>query len=333
MKMEGISEMSLANINHVYLDELTAEIADAEKQQMRLMDYIVGLRALHDGIKIFLEKKNGLADSNADPLFNSINFLDKLKLTTISSPNETIFGSTLSADVPANRLEEVCNDTSHLPEIALADNHSASLENELSNKEILKGLPLFEALKKYLSMFSEKQTVKVIIDGLTDYGFEADVKHLYEGVRGMLRYYEKKGIFERDGAAWGLVKETRTEVGAKSQFEEQTVSQIETPNKSGASIEFPTERIIMENKPPNATVKTNTEYCKEILQKSGQPWLHVDQILVCLQKDYGIVRSKKIISSALRKNANNKRRVFKSFGRNRFGLLEEQPTVAENISN
>lgn len=324
--------MSLININQVYLDELTAEIADAEKQQIRLADYLVGLRALHDGIKIFLEKKNGFADGDAASLFDARNFLDKSEPQTIPSSNEISPDTDLSADIPGFGFEEVSGGTPYLPEALPATEHSNSLESELSDKELLKGLPMFEALKKYLSISSDKQTVSVIIIGLAEYGFKAEVKHPYESVRGMLRYYEKRGIFERNGATWGLTKKSKTEPAVETESEESEKLQIGTPGKSATSEELSIEQVIVEDKPSATRDKTNTQYCKEILQKSEHSWLHVDQILDCLKNDYGIVRSKKIISAALRKNSNNTRRVFKAIGRNRFALLEEQPATAKSVS-
>lgn len=331
--------MSLININQAYLDELKVEITDAEKQQARLNDYIEGLQALHKGIKTFLEKKNGLADINADPLSETEKFLDKVELnfdkaasssivstSAVISTNGASSGGKFLADVPANQFEESFGNISNLPDRVAIDQGSDAAENRLSSSGMLRGLSMFEALKKYLSMFSEKQTVRTIMNGLTDYGFEADSKHFYEGVRGMLRYHEGKNIFERDGTLWGLVREEITKVPAKSRGGEPIESQNKVSSESAANVKFPTEDATPENKPTRLVVKTNTLYCKEILQKSGQPWLHVDQILVYLKNDYDIIRSKKIISSALRKNANNKQPLFRAMGRNRFGLLEDQPS-------
>lgn len=337
--------MSLININQAYLDELKVEITDAEKRQARLNDYIEGLQALYKGMKTFLEKKSGLTDINADALSETEKFLDKVELnldkatssailstSPVFSTNGASSGGKFLADVPANQFEESLGNTPNLPDIVATDQGSDAAENRLSSSGMLKGLSMFEALKKYLSMFSEKQTVRTIMNGLTDYGFEADSKHFYEGVRGMLRYHEAKNIFERDGTLWGLVREEMTEVPTKSRSDKPIESQIVTSSKSAANIKVPTEKGTPENKPPRSVVKTNTLYCKEILQKSGQPWLHVDQILVYLKNDYDIIRSKKIISSALRKNAKNKQPLFKAIGRNRFGLLEARPAVKEDVS-
>lgn len=256
-------------------------------------------------------------------------FIDKSKNITLKDgglPSDSFESSSINtfAHKPDKiNLDSVDQDTENTQSIGNLELR----EDNLLNKNLLKGLTMFEALKKYLAMFSKKQTVKMIVDGLTDYGFEADIKHLYEGVRGMLRYYEKRGFFERDKAYWGLAKE---EV-------KPAIIEIEKPIRAPSVTLTNTGTPDVEKPPPDKLTtqetKTNPEYCKEILQRSGQPWLHVDQILVCLKKDYGIIRNKEIIAAALRKNSNNKRRVFKTFGGNRFGLLEDQPTVAKNISN
>lgn len=192
--------------------------------------------------------------------------------------------------------------------------------NEELNKEVsFKGLSLLDAIKMYLAMFSEKLTVKIITDGLKYYGFDGEIKHLYESIRSTLRYYEKKGVFERDGAIWGLANDENTE-----NVVSQTKFDTEPQSPKPAETKVISEQKLVETKITNSGVKSNTQYCKEILQKSGVQWLHVDQFLAILKKDYGIIRRKEIIAAALRKNSNNKNKIFKSYGGNRFGLLEDQ---------
>lgn len=192
----------------------------------------------------------------------------------------------------------------------------------LPNKKLLKGLQLFEALKKYLALAGEKQTVPEIISGLREYGFRSEVKHPYESVRGMLRYYEKQGIFERDGATWGLSRKGENNTVIKFVSKKDTQFQLK---QGGEKTEHSFDNLATKNKPSSSGTKTNPEYCEEILRNSGQEWLHVDQILVILKNDYGVIRNKEIVAAALRKKARQKR-IFKAFVGNRFGLLDAHKT-------
>lgn len=66
---------------------------------------------------------------------------------------------------------------------------------------------------------------------------------------------------------------------------------------------------------------TLTDIYREIIRESGQKWLHVDQILIVLKKNYHIVRTKANVASVLRQGAKHQRN-FMFHGKNRFGLLK-----------
>ncbi len=233
--------------------------------------------------------------------------LDRTKNDNLDNVSEAIGNS-------ETNINDLSNESNFSTEIELVENSKTS-ETEIKNKDMLKGLPIFDALKKYLTVFPEEQTVKQITDGLIANGFDAKVKHLYESIRSTLRYYEKKGVFERNGADWklGIGKRSedirmRPEIGPEIQSKTSAETEIIQKQKSNG------------HQPINPTVKSNTEYCREILLKSGQPWLHIDQFLVILKNDYGIIRRKEIVAAALRKNAKSKNKIFKLYGGNRFGL-------------
>lgn len=154
------------------------------------------------------------------------------------------------------------------------------------------GLSMSQALLKYFSMCSEKRNTQSIQYDLKQGGFKTDAIDPVSSLNSMLRYYERKGTFERDGVdRWGL--NTKHDGGG-----------MLGENSSNGHLNS----------------KTSTQYCVEVLQHSGKKWLHVDQILQILEKDYGVRINKDIVASTLRKNARRKRQ-FKAFGGNRFGLL------------
>lgn len=175
----------------------------------------------------------------------------------------------------------------------------------------LKHLPLPAAVFVCLdTTFPAKQSVKWISDILIVRGFGMKPRELYEKIRAALRHYEKRNIFARDAATWGVAE----------QYHGGNVAELFDKTKQGE---------VSRNNLTDAGQKgdrTITEYCEEILKKSGQQWLHVNQILTILKNEYDIVRDKANVASVLRKNAKNKR-IFKFYGKNRFGLLEQVVTV------
>lgn len=256
-------------------------------------------------------------------------FIDRAKTEVAeeyNEPNITLPNNELAEDSMLSTDSVVVGSDSESlnAEELFASQFDESVKTELEksdqpslDKKLLKGLQLFDALKKYLSLTGEKQTVPDIISRMHEYGFRSEVKHPYESVRGMLRYYEKQGVFERDGATWGIASNDENNTVIKFVPKAELLSQDKmtdgkTPQNFG--------KLTAKSKSLSSETKTNPEYCEEILRKSGQPWLHVDQILVILKNDYGIIRSKEIVAAALRKNARNKR-IFKAYPGNRFGLL------------
>lgn len=301
--------MNLTNLNPISLSELDAEIAKAEYQQKQLAVHLAGLHALRAGVKTFIETRDELARSDNNSFADANKNPEEFEPETSALSNET-----------SNESKPSENNSTSASEILseINTNPSNTSATDSSSKELLKGLTLLEALKRYLAMFTEKQTVKIITDGLLAYGFDAPIKHLYESVRSTLRYHEPKGVFERDRAAWGLARENENDSPALN-IEPPTEIAVKPYTQTKAS----NEQMTFDNKAINSGAKTNPQYCEEVLRKSGQQWLHVDQIIVCLRKEYGIIRSKEIIAAALRKNASHKR-IFKALGDNRFGLLDDQ---------
>ena len=189
-------------------------------------------------------------------------------------------------------------------------NENKETEDDKSDKsnEIIDfaELEIKPAVLKYLEIiYPEKQTTKIICDGLVEKGFP-DIKDIYERVRSVLRYYHRKAIIEKDGINWGLGKPP---AGAGGNINSNSVEVEKTPGipESNEAVEDET--------------KTLAKYCKIILKESGQPWLHVDQFIVILNNHFGIVKDKNNVSSTLRQKA-NAGKDFKFWGKNRFGLLE-----------
>lgn len=242
---------------------------------------------------------------------------------------------------------------------------SASFNRESKN-EIPPGAfadveKLLDALVRLTEMYRAPQTVAVMLADLKRGGFNfGQIKDSYANVRSTLRYYTK--LFEKDGSQWRrkpqiaadkLPDEARQENNAivspqivneedlKEAVDRQSPSsEAETAeavdNKRVVSIfsrQSANQLIGVDaSKAPESNtngkkrILTYPQLCEEILLTSGQPWLHLDQFLVYLERDYGLKVEKAVIASALRKNAKARRR-FKSHGGNRFGLID-QPEAA-----
>lgn len=228
---------------------------------------------------------------------------------------------------------------------AAIDKTDNSLSSVVVAPNAFLGMSQFEALNKYFRLCGSKQTLSEIITDLPRGGFYSQAEHVEQSFRSMLRYYTAKGVFEREGESWGLPNQPvlqeaaslvslsasppivefsnnqalKANVGSLS--ENESLQNALTPKgKSLLLVRRPSGRNSHCAYPQNEL--TTPQYCAEILRQSGQPWLHVDQILVIMERDYGVKRRKVIVASALRKNAKAKR-FFKAFGDNRYGLLSE----------
>jgi hypothetical protein len=200
----------------------------------------------------------------------------------------------------------------------------------------LEGLALPQAIFKYLdSVFPEPQLIKTICHQLLQNGFRSDSIQFYEQVRSVLRLNQKKGVLEKVGVEWKVtdefhgkeflysprkLKTSKVDETEIKNIAEISENQSEKQNLSVQSDILPPQNSQSQDGATEAN-KTLTEYYREVIEQSGQPWLHIDQILVLLKNNYNIVRKKSNVASVLRQGAKNNR-TFKSFGRNRFGLIE-----------
>ncbi len=310
--------MKLAEINDQLLGELETQIADAERQKVRLDNYIGGLQAYYHGTKIFLEMRSKLNDDD-EPTSAIKNFLAAADSNSFYSPNHS--QSSETGEEPENQIS--CdsknasdfnvgtggqsedstfqqtpvstnpppNLTGSLPNEAVGNSEESVPEPEgqpeIPDEEFQK-LPQFEALKTVLKVSPKRLSVELIKKELFRRGFKPNAEFFDQSLASMLRYYEKKNVFQRDKQKrWGLAS---GEIVKPSQF-------------------------------PLDGELNNADCVYEILKSSGQPWLHVDQILVIMKQQYGYIRDKESVSSTLRKSAARNRR-FRFFGGNRFGLLE-----------
>lgn len=291
--------------------------------------------------KRIIENDNNLIENTKQILQNleqSAFFVDSLIENTPSPPpdnnapflDENVTSQGYAASFQENPRYETSSET------PMANQEGTEDSNELiesqSHKilsishDALNGLTMFAALVQLLRLVSPEQaTVKAICEVLVKSEADVEKTNLYEKVRSMLRYYAKKGIFERNGALWGLTEEAKN----KNISELLGKSQIFPENISAESRQQQDSLVYQnnENEPSSSETKTITQCCRVVLEKSGQPWLHVDQFLVILKNEYEIIRGKANVASVLRKNA-SKGRIFKSYGKNRFGLLRK-PTDAE----
>lgn len=297
---------------HSKLGDLLARcdnLYKVEENSMREMNTINSTRVelIEESKKIFSELENtdlSIYDLPQD------NFLLNEKSNQLAFHRQ--FDETENKSTDENQDENKARISNNDP-LILAEN--GTIDESLNIAAYLVDLELPAAIFVCLKATAPaKQSIKHISDLLINRGFELAPRQLYEKIRSRLRHYEKSGIFVKDGTVWGIAEQYRdrepTDVFGKTETNEINRKESEKQNsqmKGG---------------------KTVTEYSQEIIEKSAQPWLHVDQLLIILEKDHGVVRSKANVASVLRKNAKRKR-IFKSFGRNRFGLLSYSGAVKE----
>jgi hypothetical protein len=312
--------MKLSEINEQILNELELQITQAEHQKIRLDNYIEGLRAYYHGTKTFLEMRNRL-QGGGEPIDEIRNFLDasdsdEFQSITHNQPPEkngeiqnqqtfdlNINPNSMIADTNLNDASQISSHSNGTNRMLEFDNNPSDQKDvkpeesvpeqevqiKISDEEFQK-MPQFEALKTVLKTSGKKLSIEHIKKEFFRRGFKPQAEFFDQSLGSMLRYHEKKGVFRRDNQnRWGLGNGEVSKRGKKK---------LSTNNEL-----------------------TNSDCSYEIIKSSGQPWLHVDQILVIMEQQYGYKRDKESVSSSLRKSAKRGDR-FKFLRGNRFGLLE-----------